>query len=114
MRPSSNTTYSVNLPQIESFHFLFSSGVNSKTDLSKGFPGGSMVKILPTVQETQEMQVRSLGWEDRLEEGTTAYSSILAWKIPWTEEPGRLWSMGVTKELDMTETTEHDLSKGQI
>ena len=95
MRPSSNATYSVNLPQIESFLFLFSSGVNSKTDLSKGFPGGSVVKILPAVQETQEMQVgKILGWEDRLEEGTTTHSSILAWKIPWTEEPGGLQSSG--------------------
>ena len=53
-----------------------------------------MVKILPAVPETQEMQVRSLGWEDRLEEGLATYSNILAWIIPWTEEPGRLWSMG--------------------
>ena len=73
-----------------------------------------MVKNPPASAGDIETRVRSLGWEDRLEEGTTAYSSILAWKIPWTEEPGRLWSMGVTKELDMTETTEHDLSKGQI
>ena len=40
------------------------------------------------------MQVRSLGGEDPLEEGMAAHSSILAWKIPWTEEPGRLQSMG--------------------
>ena len=53
-----------------------------------------MVKILPAVPETQEMQVRSLGWEDRLEEGLATHSNILAWIIPWTEEPGRLWSMG--------------------
>ena len=42
----------------------------------------------------QEMWVRSLGWEDPLEEGMTIYSSILAWKIPWTKEPGELQSMG--------------------
>ena len=53
-----------------------------------------MVKILPAVPETQEMQVRSLGWEDRLEEGLATHSNILAWIIPWTEEPGRLWSLG--------------------
>ena len=40
------------------------------------------------------MQVRSLGGEDPLEEGMATHSSILAWKIPWAEEPGRLWSMG--------------------
>ena len=43
------------------------------------------------------MRVLSLGQEDPLEEGLPTYSSILAWKITWTEEPGRLQSMGVTK-----------------
>ena len=46
-----------------------------------------MVKSLPAVQETQ---VRSLDWEDPLEEEMTAHSSVLSWEIPWTEEPGRL------------------------
>ena len=49
------------------------------------------VKNLPTMQETW---VRSLGWEDPQEEGTATHSSILAWGIPWTEEPGGLQSMG--------------------
>ena len=49
------------------------------------------------------MQVQSLGQEDPLEEEMETHSSILAWEIPWTEETGRLQSMGVTKELDMTE-----------
>ena len=40
------------------------------------------------------MQVRSLGWEDPLEVGTATHSSVLAWRIPWTEEPGGLQSMG--------------------
>ena len=40
------------------------------------------------------MQVRPLGWEDPLEEGMAAHASILAWRIPWTEEPGGLQSMG--------------------
>ena len=52
------------------------------------------VKNLPAVQETQEMRVRSLGWEDPLKEGMATHSSILAWRIPWTEEPGRLQSIG--------------------
>ena len=43
------------------------------------------------------MQVRSLGREDPLQEGMATYSSILAWKTPWTEEPGRLQSMGSHK-----------------
>ena len=49
-----------------------------------------MVKCLPAMQETQ---VQSLGWEDPLEKGTANYSSILAWRIIWTEEPGGLQSM---------------------
>ena len=49
------------------------------------------VKNLPAVQETR---VRSLGWEDPLEKEMATHSSILAWKISWTEEPGGLQSMG--------------------
>ena len=60
----------------------------------EGFPGGSAVKNPPAVPETQ---VRSLSQEDPLEEGMAAHSSILAWGIPWTEEPGRLLSMGLQK-----------------
>ena len=56
-----------------------------------GFLGGSVVKNLPAMQETW---ARSLGWEDPLEEEMVTHSSILAWKIPWTEETGRLQSMG--------------------
>ena len=50
-----------------------------------------MVKHLPAMWETQ---VRSLGWEDLLEKEMAAHSSTLAWRIPWTEEPSRLQSMG--------------------
>ena len=50
-----------------------------------------MVKCLPTMQETW---VQSLGWEDALEQGMAIHSSILVWRIPWTEEPSRLQSMG--------------------
>ena len=49
-----------------------------------------MVKNLPAMQEPQEMWVRSLGWANPLEEGMATHSSILAWKIPWTEEPDGL------------------------
>ena len=52
-----------------------------------------MVKNPPTMQEPQEMQVQSLGWEDPLEVGKATHPSILAWRIPWTEEPGGLQSM---------------------
>ena len=50
-----------------------------------------MVKSLPAMQETW---VRSVDWEDPLEKGMATHSSILAWRIPWTEEPGGLQSMG--------------------
>ena len=52
-----------------------------------------MVKNLIPMQEMQEMWVRSLDWEDLLEEEMATYSSILAWEIPWTGEPGGLQSM---------------------
>jgi len=54
------------------------------------------------VQETQGARVESLGGEDPLEEGMATHSSILAWEIPWTEEPGGLQFVG-SQELDMTE-----------
>ena len=53
-----------------------------------------MVKNLPAMQETQ---VRFLGWEDPLEKEITTHSNILAWRIPWREEPGRLQSMGLQR-----------------
>ena len=46
------------------------------------------------MQEMQEMQGQSFGWEDHLEEEMTTHSRILAWRVPWTEEPGGLQSMG--------------------
>ena len=62
-----------------------------------------MVKNLPAVQETQ---VQSLDQEDPLEKEMATHSSILAWEIPWTEEPGRLQSMGHKK-------VKHDLATRQ-
>ena len=63
------------------------------------FPGGSVVKNLPAMQE---MQVQSLGREDTLEKQMATHSSVLAWRIPRTEEPGVLQSMG-SQGSDMTE-----------
>ena len=57
------------------------------------------VKNMPSMQKTQ---VLSWSWEDLLEKGMVTHSNILTWRIPWTEEPGRLQSMG-SKELEMTE-----------
>ena len=54
-----------------------------------------MVKNLPSMQETQ---VQSLGWEDPPEKETATHSSILAWRIAWTEEPGGLQSMGLQSQ----------------
>ena len=58
-----------------------------------------MVKRLPAMRETQ---VQSLGWEEPLEKEMATHSSILAWESPWTEDPGRLQSMG-SQESDTTE-----------
>ena len=59
-----------------------------------GFPTGSVVKNLPAMQETR---VQGLGWEDPLEKEMATHSSILAWKIPWSEEPRGLQSIGSQK-----------------
>ena len=69
-----------------------------------GFPGGSVVKNLLAMQETQ---VCSLDQEDHLEEGVAIHCNILAWRIPQTEEPGGLQSMGSQRVSDTTEATEH-------
>ena len=66
----------------------------------RGFPSGSAVKNLPPMQETQ---VQSLGWENPLEEGMATHSSILAWRIPWTEEPGGLSSMGLQNWIGLSD-----------
>ena len=60
----------------------------------KGFPGGSEVKCLPVMRK---IWVWSMGQEDPLEEEMATHSSILAWKIPWMEKPGRLQSMGTQR-----------------
>ena len=53
------------------------------------------------VQETQKMQVLSLGWEDTLEQEMATHPSFVAWRIPWTEKPGGLQSMGLQRvQLD--------------
>ena len=57
--------------------------------------------------------VQSLGQEDLLEKEMAPHSSILAWEIPWTEEPGRLQSMGLTKESDMVEQLKSTNTKTQ-
>ena len=68
--------------------------LKSKVKQLRGSPDGSVVKNPPTVLETQETWARSLGWEAPLEEGMATGSSIFAWRIPCTEEPGGLQSIG--------------------
>ena len=58
-----------------------------------GFPDGSVVQNLPAKQGTQETRIQSLGQEDPLEKETATHPNILAWEIPWTEEPGGLQSV---------------------
>ena len=70
------------------FHFVFFALVL----VLVGFSGGSDNK--KSTSAMQDTQVRSLGWEDSLEEGMATHSSILFWRIPQTEEPGGLWSTG--------------------
>ena len=60
-----------------------------------GFPGGTSGKNPPANAGDRRDKVQSLGWEDPLEEGMATHSSILAWRILWTEEPGGLRSIGL-------------------
>ena len=69
-------------------------------DLNRASLVAQRVKDLPELPETQ---VWSLGREDPLEKGMAMHSSVLAWRTPWTEEPGRLYSAQGWKELDVTE-----------
>ena len=69
------------------------------------FPSGSVVKSLPAMQDPQETRVQSLGQEDPLEEGMATHSSILAWRIPWTEEPGGPWSTGSQSQTRLNRLT---------
>ena len=78
---------------------LFPLSVYYSLHYNRGFPGISVVKNPPA---KQEMPVRSLGQEDPLEKEKATHSSVLAWRIPWTEEPGGLQVHGVTKESDTT------------
>ena len=58
-----------------------------------------MVENLPANAGDTETQVRFLGWEDPLEGGKATHSSILTWRTPWTEEPGRLWPIGLKRVI---------------
>ena len=72
--------------------FLIMAEAKKPSGLCMGFPSGSALKNLPA--SAGDLGSRSLGWEDALEKGMAIHSSILVWRIPWTEEPGGLQSMG--------------------
>ena len=94
--------------QKEWTHAVQASSAHSVSRLACGglnAPGGSAVKNPPAMQELQETQVVSLGWEDPLKECMATHSIILAWRIPGTEEPG--CSPWGCKESDTIEVTEH-------
>ena len=71
--------------------------------MQEGFPSGLIIKNLSAVEETW---VWFLGWENPMEERMFTHSSVLAWRIPWTEEPGSLQSM-VSQRVGQTKVTEH-------
>ena len=59
------------------------------------------------MQEVEEMRVQRLGGADPLKEGVTAHSSVLAWRIPWTGEPGGLWSLGSQSQTQLKQLSTH-------
>ena len=73
-----------------------------------------VVNNLPTVQEAQELWVPSLGQKDPLEEGMATYSNILAWRIPWTQEPGGLQSMGLQSQTQLSDSAHTLLSSSSF
>ena len=78
--------------------------LSSSKPFKVGFLSVSEVKNPPAMQEPQETQVWSLGQEDPLEKEMATHSSVLPWRIPWTEEPGGLQSIGLQR-VDTTEAT---------
>ena len=72
----------------------FSQYVHRVFDIHQASPMAQQVKNLPAMQEMQADISSIPRWEDPLEEGVATHSSILAWRIPWTEEPGPIQSMG--------------------
>ena len=77
-----------------------------------------MLEIINKSLNLYRVQVRPLGWEDLLEEGMATHSSILAWRIPWTEEPGGLWSIGSQRlrhnRSDLTHTHTAHILYGKL
>ena len=87
---------SLNILQI----LIVNMNVIARSALIWGFPGGTVIKNLPANAGDTGDACQSLGWEDPLQESMATHSSILAWRIPWTEEPGRLQSRGSQRVRD--------------
>ena len=81
-------------PSYNDLKFTSETAITFAPNSSMGFPGGLVVKNLPVSAGDGGDRVRSLGWEDPLEKEMTTHFSNLAWRIPWTEKPGGLQSMG--------------------
>ena len=80
---------------------------------SLAYSKGSGVKNLPAMQEPQETQVQSVGQEDLPEQGTSTHSRILAWRIPWTEEPDVLQSIGSQSQTQLKQLSLHACRVGR-
>ena len=65
--------------------------------MNEGFPGGASGRTCLPMQEIEEIQVQSLGWEDPLQKEMVTHSSLLAWRIPWKEKPGGLQTTGLQR-----------------
>ena len=89
--------------QIQYNPYQITNGIFHRARTNNFQEGVSWVQRLKHLPAMQETWVRSLGQEDPLEKEMATHSSILAWEIPWTEEPGRLTVRGVVKEWDMTQ-----------
>ena len=76
------------------FHNRFPSKFSSASFCLIHFKASLVAQMVKCLSTTRETRVQSLGWEDPLEKEMATHSSTIAWKIPWTEEPGRLQSMG--------------------
>ena len=106
MQPSLIAQLVKNLPARQETQFSSIPGSGEGIGYPLQYSWASLVAQMVKESARQETWVQFLGWEDPLEEGMATHSSILAWRIPWTEEPGGPQSRGC-KESDMTEATKH-------
>ena len=111
LKPGNGSSYSTRLKSSWPFRniciCMFSLCSSLSTQLTALYIWVSLVaQLVKNPPAMQETRVRSLGWEDPLEKGKAMHSSILAWRIPWTEEPGRLQFIAL-QESGMTEVTWH-------